>query len=95
MIPGIGTLINSFSVIAIGILGRLFIKQKNKGVSAARNIGIEVSIGEWICFLDSDDEWNDKKLERQIICNSNNEKPLRLIHTNEIWKKNWTGFWIE
>ena len=25
-----------------------FIKQKNKGVSAARNTGIKVSIGEWI-----------------------------------------------
>ena len=30
MIPGIGTLINSFSVIAIGILGRLFIKKEIK-----------------------------------------------------------------
>ena len=30
MIPGIGTLINSFSVIGIGILGRLFIKKEIK-----------------------------------------------------------------
>lgn len=33
---------------------RLF-QQKNKGRSAARNLGIEVSIGEYICFVDSDD----------------------------------------
>lgn len=31
------------------------IHQSNKGVSAARNVGIEVSIGDYICFIDSDD----------------------------------------
>lgn len=29
----------------------------NEGVSKTRNFGIEKAIGEWICFLDSDDEW--------------------------------------
>ena len=31
------------------------IHQKNQGVSAARNHGIEMSTGEYICFIDSDD----------------------------------------
>lgn len=31
--------------------------QKNSGISTAKNIGIEKSIGEYICFLDSDDEY--------------------------------------
>lgn len=31
--------------------------QKNKGVSSARNVGIEKSICDYIAFLDSDDEW--------------------------------------
>lgn len=31
------------------------INQKNKGISAARNIGLLNSVGKWICFVDADD----------------------------------------
>jgi len=40
--------------------------QENAGAAAARNRGIELSQGEYICFLDSDDEWLPEKLAIQV-----------------------------
>ena len=39
---------------------------RNKGGGAARNAGIIASSGQYIAFLDDDDEWLNDKLEKQV-----------------------------
>lgn len=42
------------------------ILQKNSGVAASRNNGVAASDGEFVAFLDADDEWLPEKIEKQV-----------------------------
>ncbi len=64
-----------------------YIFQQNKGVSSARNKGLEKAAGDWIAFLDSDDEWLPEKLQRQLnLLQAHPEH--KVCHTEEVWIRN-------
>ena len=54
---------------------RYAINHRTKGACGARNVGIFASKGQWVSFLDDDDEWLPEKLDSQYktIQKSNNE----------------------
>jgi glycosyltransferase involved in cell wall biosynthesis len=75
----------------LGILNDKRVKNfrfnENGGVSRARNKGVSLSTGEWIIFLDSDDEWMPQKLFEQVKWAHGNPD-FKILQTQEIWIRN-------
>lgn len=55
------------------------VHQKNQGVSAARNNGIDKASGEWILFVDSDDYLKNNAVE--ILINESNDAEIIISRT--------------
>ena len=50
--------------------------EKSKGACIARNTGLQVAKGEYIAYLDDDDEWMPNKIEKQLKCFDDEETAI-------------------
>lgn len=55
---------------------KLFLNRKNRGPSFSRNLGIEKSIGDYLLFVDSDDEMMPNALESLVSLANRNHPDL-------------------
>lgn len=60
---------------------RLLVHEENRGAAAARNTGIEATDGEFVAFLDADDVWRPRKLERQRAVFEERGEDVGLVYT--------------
>ena len=57
--------------------------ERNRGLPATRNTGIEAALGNWVALLDSDDLWKPDHLE-SLVRNLNRDPSAGLVHAGSI-----------
>lgn len=55
--------------------------EENRGGAGARNVGLDAATGEYIAFLDDDDEWLPDKIERQVGLFETTSDDVGLVYT--------------
>lgn len=59
------------------------VQARNSGANAARNAGINHSTGDYVAFLDDDDEWMKDKLRKQVEV-MDADKDIGVVYTRMI-----------
>ena len=72
------------AVRAVGDSRVRYIRQNHANGNVARNRGISEAKGEYIAFLDSDDEWTEDKLSVQISAMEENNAPVSFCGIHQI-----------
>lgn len=62
--------------------------EHNQGLSAARNTGMNIATGEYICFVDSDDELTIDSIERLVMALDNNHYDIVVGNTKTLGNDN-------
>src|SRR5215831_13859313 len=65
-------------------------KHRNRGMSATRNVGVRHATGNYIAFLDADDVWLPRKLERQVALLASHPDAAMVYGPSRYWFS-WTG----
>lgn len=68
------------------------IHQDHRGASAARNVGLEATDGEYIQFLDADDRLLPGKFARQVLLAQTHERPALIAGA---YQNEWEGGHVE
>ena len=69
----------------------LIINQKNAGMSAAKNAGLKVAKGEYICFIDSDDIIDKLYLSKLYTLAKNKSLSVCFCDFEDVYEKNRLG----
>lgn len=63
----------------------IYVKQGNNGLSSARNAGIKIATGEYVCFIDSDDWVSNKFVSNMIKTIKDNKSDIVICNMEYIY----------